>query len=64
MRQRASHESNVLQTGKANVGHELAAATHQPVVFLARQPDANALSGARTCGRKLALIAHVDVLLD
>ena len=44
-----AHEGNVLQAGETNVGHELAAATHQPVVFLARQPDADALSGARTC---------------
>jgi hypothetical protein len=49
MRQRTAHEGNVLQSGEANVGHKLAAATHQPVVFLARQPGADALSGARTC---------------
>ncbi len=64
MRQRTAHEGNVLHAGETNVGDELAAAAHQPVVFLARQPRADALSGARTCGRKLALVAHGDVLPD
>jgi hypothetical protein len=60
MRQRAAHKRNVLQPGKTDIGHELATATHQPIVFLSRQASADALSGARsTCGRKLALIAHV-----
>ena len=47
MRQRTAHKGNVLQPGETNVGHELAAAAHQPIVFLARQPRADALSGAR-----------------
>ena len=47
MRQRAAHERHVLQPGETDVGDELAAAAHQPVVFLARQPRADALSGAR-----------------
>ena len=47
MRQRAAHKGDVLQPGEADVGHELAAAAHQPIVFLARQPRADALSGAR-----------------
>jgi hypothetical protein len=65
MRQRAAHKGNVLQPGEANIGHELAAAAHQPIVFLPWQPCADALSGARSaCGRKLALIAHVDALPD
>ena len=46
MRQRAAHKSDVLQPGKADVGHELATAAHQPIVFLSRQPNADALSGA------------------
>ena len=65
MRQRTAHEGNVLQPGEADVGHELATTAHQPIVFLSRQPRADALSGARSaCGRKLALIAHGGILPD
>ena len=64
MRQRTAHEGHILQAGKTNVGHELAATPHQPVVFLSRQACADALSGARPCGRKLALVAHGDTLPD
>src|SRR6187455_2733613 len=62
MRQRAARKRNVLQPRETNVGHELATAAHQPIVFLPWQAHADALSGARACGRKLALIAHGGVL--
>src|SRR5882757_5654767 len=65
MRQRTAHKSNVLQCGETNVGHELSAAAHQAIVFLARQPGADALAGARSAGGgKITLIAHDGVLLD
>jgi hypothetical protein len=65
MRQRAAHKRNVLQPGEADIGHELATAAHEPIVFLSRKPRADALSGARpACGRKLALIAHGGILPD
>ena len=57
MRQRTAHERDVLQSGEPDVGDELPAATHQAIVFLARQPRADALSGAAQ-RRKIALIAH------
>ena len=47
MRQRTAHKGNVLQPGETDIGHVLSAATHQPIIFLPRQPRADALSGAR-----------------
>jgi hypothetical protein len=62
MRQRAAHKRNVLKPGETDVGHELPAAAHQAIVFLARQPSADALSNARcACRRKLTLIVHYEV---
>jgi hypothetical protein len=59
MRQRTAHKGNVLQPGETNIGHVLSAATHQPIVFLPRQPRADALSGPRSSsGGKIALVAH------
>ena len=64
MRQRAAHESNVLQSGEANVGHELAAPPHQPVVFLSRQPRADSRLSTSGGGITLQIAPNVSVDLD
>src|SRR4029077_8100140 len=62
VRQRAPHECNVLKSGETNVGYELSTAAHEAIILLARQPGANALSGAGSVrGGKIQLIAHYDV---
>ena len=43
MGERAADERHVLHAGETDIGDELAAAAHQPVVFLAQQPCAYAL---------------------
>ena len=57
MRQRAANEGDILQAGQADVGHVLAAPAHEAVVFLARQPCADALAGA---GRR----AEAEIAFD
>jgi hypothetical protein len=59
MRHRTADEGHILQSGEANIGNELAAPAHQAIVFLARQPRADALPGAGNRPvRKIALVAH------
>jgi ribonucleotide monophosphatase NagD (HAD superfamily) len=43
MGERASHERHVLHAGEMKVRHELAAATHQAVVFFAEKACTDAL---------------------
>jgi hypothetical protein len=52
--ERAAHESHILQAGKTYVGHELAAAAHQPFVLLARQANADSLPSLLSRGK----VAH------
>ena len=43
--QRAPHEGDVLQPCHADIGHVLAASTHEAIVFFAKVPGSDALSG-------------------
>jgi hypothetical protein len=43
MRDRAAQESDILHSGKANIGDILAAPAHQAVVLFARQTRADSL---------------------
>ena len=52
----AAHEGHVLQAGKPDVGHELAAAAHVAVVLLADQPR----SDTRRAHRALLALANTD----
>jgi hypothetical protein len=45
MCQRAANKGDVLQAGETDIGHVLAAPAHEAVVFLAKQPGSDALSG-------------------
>jgi hypothetical protein len=40
MGQRGAHERHILQPGKPDIGDEFAAAAHQAVVFLSKEPRA------------------------
>ncbi len=52
MGERAAHEGDVLHAGKVEIGHELAAAAHQAVVFLAEKARADALLFHRDHSRR------------
>jgi hypothetical protein len=43
MRKRASHEGDILHPGEAEVGDELTASAHEPVIFFPPEAGANAL---------------------
>jgi hypothetical protein len=46
VRQRAADEGNILQARQPDVGYVLAASAHETIVFLAKQPGSDTLSGA------------------
>jgi hypothetical protein len=45
MCQRTANEGDILQTCETDIGHVLAAPAHEAIVFLAKQPGSDALSG-------------------
>jgi hypothetical protein len=46
MRQRTADKGDILQTQEPDIGHILAASAHEAIVFLAKQPGSDTLSGA------------------
>jgi hypothetical protein len=51
MREWASNESDILQSGQPDVADILAATAHEPVVLLAEEARTDPLAGASRSGR-------------
>ena len=58
MGERAADERHVLHAGETDIGNELAAAAHQPVVFLAQEPCAYALLHHTEHPRQTIRVTH------